>query len=37
LGIFPRSLDELAVEKGRAGAGHGDEMGGIDGTPAVLR
>jgi hypothetical protein len=37
LGIFPGSLDELAVDKGQADASHGDEMGCIDGTPAVLR
>jgi hypothetical protein len=27
LGIFPGSLDQLAVDKGRAGVDHGDEMG----------
>jgi hypothetical protein len=34
---FARPLDEFAVDEGRSGADQGDEVGGVDGAPAVLR
>ena len=35
-GVLAGSFDESAVDEGRAGADQGDEVGGVDGAPAVL-
>ena len=35
-GVLARSFDEFAVDEGRSGADQGDEVGGVDGPPAVL-
>ena len=37
LSLLAGSLDEFAVGEGRSGADQGDEVGGVDGAPAVLR
>jgi hypothetical protein len=37
LTLLAGSLDEFAVNEGRAGADQSDEMRCIDGAPAVLR
>ena len=37
LGFVIGPLDEFAVDEGRSGADQGDEVGCVDGTPAVLR
>jgi hypothetical protein len=37
LSLLAGSLDEFAVDEGRSGADQGDEVGGVDGAPAVLR
>jgi len=36
-GVLAWSFDEFAVDEGRAGADQGDEVGCVDGAPAVLR
>ena len=36
LGFPPGPLDEFAVDEGRPGADQGDEVGCVDGAPAVL-
>ncbi len=40
-GVFPAflggPLGEFSVDEGRSGADQGDEVGGVDGAPAVLR
>jgi hypothetical protein len=36
-GVIARSFDEFAVDEGRPGADQGDEVGRVDGAPAVLR
>jgi uncharacterized protein (TIGR02611 family) len=37
LPLLAGSLDEFAVDEGRSSADQGDEVGGVDGAPAVLR
>jgi pimeloyl-ACP methyl ester carboxylesterase len=37
LSLLAGSLDEFPVDEGRSGADQGDEVGGVDGAPAVLR
>ena len=37
LGVLAGSFDEFAVDEGRSGADQGDEVGCVDGAPAVLR
>ena len=37
LALFAGPLNEFAVGEGRAGADQGDEVGRVDGAPAVLR
>ena len=37
LGVLAGSFDEFAVDEGRSGTDQGDEVGGVDGAPAVLR
>ena len=37
LTLLAGSLGEFAVDEGRSGADQGDEVGGVDGPPAVLR
>jgi len=36
LGLFTGPLDEFAAGEGRSGADQGDQVGRVDGTPAVL-
>ena len=36
LGLLAGSFDEFAVDEGRSGADQGDEVGCVDGAPAVL-
>jgi hypothetical protein len=36
-GVSARSFDEFAVDEGRPGADQGDEVGCVDGAPAILR
>jgi hypothetical protein len=37
VGVLAWSFDEFAVDEGRSGADQGDEVGRVDGAPAVLR
>ena len=37
LGVLSGPFDEFAVDEGRAGTEQGDEVGSVDGAPAVLR
>ena len=37
LGVLAGPFDEFAVDEGRSGADQGDEVGCVDGAPAVLR
>jgi len=37
LGVVAGSFDEFAVGEGSSGADEGDEVGRVDGAPAVLR
>jgi len=36
-GVLAGPFDQFAVDEGRPGADQGDEVGGVDGPPAVLR
>ena len=37
LDFLSGSFDVFAIDEGRSGAHQGDQVGGVDGTPAVLR